>query len=125
MKQGILIVTNNLEFRNLMESFLSRSFDVKMSGNGREAINMVEDGYLPALIICESSMLLPEGRTSIIRLKENTDYQHIPVLVLSEKERCFSGKSTYGFLTKPFTLKDLETRIKNVLKAETEKIEIY
>jgi DNA-binding response OmpR family regulator len=124
MKKGILIVTNNLEFRNLMETFLSRSFDVKMCGNGRDAINMVENGYLPSLIICESSMLLTEGRTSIIRIKENTDYQHIPVLVLSEKERCFSGKSTYGFLTKPFSLKDLETRIKNLLKVEAEKIEM-
>jgi DNA-binding response OmpR family regulator len=124
MGHGILIVTNNLEFRNLIETFLSRSFDVRMCENGMEAINMVENGYLPSLIICESTMLLPEGRTSIIRLKENTNYQHIPVLILSEKERCFSGKSTYGFLTKPFSLKDLETRIKNLLKVEAEKIEV-
>jgi hypothetical protein len=60
---------------------------------------------------------LPEGKTSILRLDEDNHYNHIPVLVLSEKERCCTEKTGSGFfLRKPFCLKDLETRIMNLLK---------
>ena len=123
MRKEILVIAENLEFRTLMETFLSRNFDVKMSGNGTEAIRLVESGFMPELIICESSILLTESRISAVRLEDKNQYKHIPVLVLSENERCFSEKTcSLDFLRKPFCLKDLETRIMNLLR-KSEKIE--
>ncbi len=123
MKKEILIITNNFEFRTLIESFLSRNFNVKMSPDGEEAIHIIENGYIPELIICESSMLLSGRKISCISLEKDTLYKHIPMLVLSEKEKCFSEKTiSIDFLRKPFCLRDLETRIMNLIK-KSEKIE--
>lgn len=121
MKEDILLVTDNLKFREIMEKYLSRSFDVKMAVSGEETLMMLEQGYKPQLIITEFSMSLPDGKRLILKIKENRTYVHIPILVLSGKENAIvrldlikTGNT--GHIVKPFSLIDLESRIKSLLK---------
>lgn len=121
MKKDILLVTGNLKFRAIMEKYLSRSFDVKMAISAEETLSMLQKGYKPELIITEFSMSLSDGKRLILKIKENKVYVQIPILVLSGKENTnlrldLIRTGTTGHIVKPFSLIDLESRVKSLLK---------
>jgi DNA-binding response OmpR family regulator len=120
MKKDILLVTDNLEFRAIMEKYLSRSFDVKKAGSAEETFSILETGYNPGLIITEFSMCMTDGKRLIIKLKETNSYVHIPILVISGNENTIIRMDLIrtgatGHIVKPFSLTELEFRIKNLL----------
>lgn len=121
MRKNILIVTETPEFRILLESFLSGSFDVKVTGNNFEAISVIRNGYLPLLVLCDSLVPLSACIELIQSIKENSSDIHIPVLLMSGKDKSSeiadlikAGASDYIY--KPFRLTELENRIENLLK---------
>jgi len=119
--KGILIVTDKPEFRALVETFFSRNYDVIMSENALEAYTLLENGYMPELIITEFTMSLPDGKNLIVKIKGNNKYLHIPILALSGSDREFARvdlirTGSTGHIVKPFRLTDLETRVRSLLK---------
>jgi hypothetical protein len=72
MKKNILLVTDNLEYRAIMEKYLSWSFDVKIYISAEKTLSVLEEGINPDLI-------------------------------------------TTGHIVNPFSLTDLESRIKSLL----------
>jgi DNA-binding response OmpR family regulator len=120
MKKDILIVTDNFEYRAIMEKYLSGSFDVKITGSAEKTLSMLEEGFNPKLIITEFSVSLPNGKRLIIKIKENSKYVHIPILVISGDENKIMRldlirTGTTGHIMNPFILTDLESRIKSLL----------
>jgi DNA-binding response OmpR family regulator len=120
MKKMILIVTGNNDFRAHLETYLSGSFEVKMAENAIEAYSLLENGFIPELIITEFVISLPGGKRLIIKLKESRKYIHIPILVISGSDKTIARLDLIrtghvGHIVKPFSLTDLETRIKILL----------
>jgi DNA-binding response OmpR family regulator len=120
MKKVILIVTGNNDFRAHLEKYLSRSFEVKMTENALEAYTLLENGYFPELIITEFDMSLPGSKRLVIKLKESSKYIHIPILIISASDKTIARldiirTGNVGHIVKPFSLTDLETRVKSLL----------
>jgi len=123
MKKLILIVTANNDFKAHLEAYLSRSFEVRMTDNAIEAYSLLENGYLPELIITEFNMSLPNSKRLIIKLKESIKYIHIPILIITGSDKTISRldlirTGNVGHIVRPFSLTDLETRVKTLLKVE-------
>jgi CheY-like chemotaxis protein len=120
MKKDILLVTDNFEFIAIMEKYLSRSFEVKITCSAGEALLVLEEGYKPELIISEFSMSLSDGKRLIIKIKENAKYVHIPLLVLSGNENKIVRLDiirsvTTSHIMKPFSLTELESCINSLM----------
>ena len=125
MKKGILIVTANFEFSNLMETYLSRSFNVKIAGNCEEACILAENGFLPDLIISESPLSLSDGKSLTVKIKENFESKNIRILILTGKEKKTGNISLIrtddnSYMVKPFRLTDLERRVRILLEDEAD-----
>jgi DNA-binding response OmpR family regulator len=120
MKKAILLVTDNLEYRAIMEKSLSASFDLKICISAEKTLSILEEGFNPELIITEFTMFLSDGKRLIIKIKENEKYVHIPMLVISGDENTIMRldlirTGTTGHIVNPFSLTNLESRIKSLL----------
>lgn len=121
MRKAILIITENQEFRVLLESFLSRSFEVEVAGNNNEAIKRIKSGFVPGLVLSDTLAPFSECLALILSVKENASKTQTPIILLSGKEKASeindllkAGATDYIY--KPFSLSELETRIMNYFK---------
>jgi two-component system, chemotaxis family, chemotaxis protein CheY len=121
MKSKILIVDDKSEFRSLTKTILSSKYDVETAENGIEALNLLQNGLMPDLIVTDLMMPVLGGKDFVEQVKSSGAFSHIPVIVLSsidksdEKIKLINlGASDY--LEKPYNPAELMARIENLLK---------
>lgn len=117
---SILIVEDNEDLLDILTSLLSPIYKVSIAMNGKEGLKKAEDEQ-PDLIL--SDVMMPEmtGTEMCMRIKQNFDLCHIPVILLtaltsedSKIEGLQCGADDY--IEKPFSNKILLGRINNVLR---------
>jgi DNA-binding response OmpR family regulator len=95
-------------------------FEVIDAQNGKECLEMLENGEKPDLIILDIMMPGMDGWEVINRIQANYKWNKIPIIFLSAKIDSFTktfGKSVaMDFIEKPFDIHDLTNRINSVLK---------
>ena len=118
-KQTILLADDNQEVLQYLEQQLCLDYVVVKAFNGKEALAMIEESY-PHIVI--SDVMMPEmnGLELCKRIKENQNYCHIPVILLTAKsmisqieEGLDAGADDY--IVKPFQISLLKARIRNIL----------
>lgn len=118
-KQTVLLVDDNQEVLQYLEQQLSLDYIIVKAFNGKEALAMIEESY-PHIVI--SDVMMPEmnGLELCKRIKENQNYCHIPVILLTAKsmisqieEGLDAGADDY--VVKPFQISLLKARIRNIL----------
>ena len=118
-KQTVLLADDNQEVLQYLEQQLSLDYIVVKAFNGKEALAMIEESY-PHIVI--SDIMMPEmnGLELCKRIKENQNYCHIPVILLTAKsmisqieEGLDAGADDY--IVKPFQISLLKARIRNLL----------
>ena len=118
-KQTVLLADDNQEVLQYLEQQLSLDYIVVKAFNGKEALAMIEESY-PHIVI--SDVMMPEmnGLELCKRIKENQNYCHIPVILLTAKsmisqieEGLDAGADDY--IVKPFQISLLKARIRNIL----------
>jgi DNA-binding response OmpR family regulator len=114
----ILIVDDDPSIRKFVRANLeARDYEVLLAGDGDEAIKMIER-ELPDLILLDIMMPKMDGFDVCRQIRE---WSQIPIIMLSardgelDKVRCLDcGADDY--LTKPFSLRELLSRISAVLR---------
>lgn len=116
----ILLVEDNVELRSYLAQYLMRSYLVEVAGNGMEALELVRKGA-PDFIL--SDVVMPEitGTELCSRLKSSIETCHIPVILLTslaDREDIIKGFNAGAddYITKPFDLSVLESKISAILK---------
>ena len=126
---NILIVEDNPDLILLMKNILSRKYNVFTSGNGKEALNVLKEQDIHLII---SDVMMPEmdGYELCGNIKNNVEYSHIPIILLTAKtgeedvvEAYQSGADAY--LKKPFSVNVLQARISNLLQAREKRIKEF
>lgn len=116
----LLIVEDNVELLMLMKQLLQQHYHVLTASNGVEALDVVKAHELDLIV---SDVMMPEmdGNELTTRLKENPDYSHLPIILLTAKtqeedrqESLILGADDY--ITKPFKMGDLQLRINNIIE---------
>lgn len=123
MKKKILIAEDNAYVSTLLLHFLGKEYDVTLTINGQEALEWLQEGNKPDLIISDIMMPKIDGWTLLANVRASAYFRDIPVMMLSgleksqERIKCFElGANDY--MVKPFNPQELIIRIANVLKTE-------
>lgn len=113
-KNTILIVDDEPDIVNLTDKFLKLgNFNTITCNNGRDAIEIVEEKSDEiALILLDIMMPGTSGYSVLKEIKQNEKFKHIQVILFTVKsfnEDIQKGKQlgADGYLTKPFSGKDL------------------
>jgi len=123
-KPTILIVDDSRPILCLLEVILGKKFEVFAVTDGFMAINWLQEGNKPDLIITDLQMPNIDGREFISHLSNSIYYDNIPVLVLSGSDEneilkyCERLKIA-GYLTKPFDPVELIDKIRGELPQES------
>ena len=81
----ILVVEDDVNAREIMGRFLQRQdWTVELASNGREALRYL-DNTLPDLIVLDLMMPEMDGFEFIQVLRQNPDWQDIPIIVVTAK----------------------------------------
>lgn len=120
-KYSILIVDDNKEFLQYLESELKPLFrKVFKANNGAEATDALTK-YQPDILISDVMMPVMNGYQLCRYVKEKIEISHIPVILLTAKGDGDSQKMGYKlgadfYLAKPFDIELLLSVVRNQLK---------
>lgn len=115
----ILIVEDEDGIREFLASRLSHDFVVETASQGKEALEIIQHGYID-LVISDIMMPVMDGLELCRRIKDDTQLSHTPVVFLTAKndtnakiEGLKAGAEAY--IEKPFTYDFLHTQIVSLL----------
>ena len=117
----ILVVDDEIDIRELLEFTLTKEgYDVLSTGDGNEAIPMVE-AHAPALILLDGMLPGMDGNDICYKLKNDKTTSHIPIIMLSartdETDQIIGLRlGADDYIPKPFSPKILIAKINAVLR---------
>ena len=128
-KETILIVDDNQDLLNSLTRFFSTNYTVFTASNGLEALDKLKDKNI-SLIISDIMMPIMDGLEFCSRIKTNIETSHIPVILLTAKNKIEDRIDCYNvnadaYISKPFDLSLLEVRVKNLISNKSLKKQQY
>lgn len=116
----ILLVEDNEELLRMTAEALNKWYKVRRAHDGMEALDILAHREVDMIV---SDVMMPrmDGTELCRRVKEDINYSHIPVILLTAKtsveakqEGMESGADVY--IEKPFTIQQLYLQITNLLR---------
>lgn len=116
----IVLVEDNDELREYLSRLLNRNYLVSDAPNGEEGLEKIKR-EMPDFIVSDVMMPGISGIELCRKIKSDIDTCHIPVILLtalSEREDIIKGLNAGAddYLTKPFDLNILESKINTIIK---------
>lgn len=115
----ILVVEDNKDIRDYLTNELKSKFQVSTAANGKEALDFLSKKNVQ-LIISDIMMPVMDGIELCREIKNNLEYSHIPVILLTAKnslpskiEGLESGADAY--IEKPFSMEFLQAQAESLL----------
>ncbi|WP_069659222.1 hybrid sensor histidine kinase/response regulator transcription factor [Arcticibacter eurypsychrophilus] len=118
-KPFILLVEDNKEILNYLSKELNVNYNIKQAGNGHEAIEaLLKDNI--QLIISDIMMPVMDGIELCRKLKNDLNYSHIPIILLTAKNSLNSkieglDVGADAYIEKPFSFEHLLAQMSNLL----------
>lgn len=120
MSTQVLIIEDNVTLREtLIDAFEVDGYNTSSATNGQQGLERVQASR-PDLIISDIMMPVMDGIELVKKLKANPETELIPVILLTAKsmqeDRLLGlGHGANDYITKPFDLKELLLRAKNLI----------
>jgi two-component system, chemotaxis family, chemotaxis protein CheY len=121
MTSTILIVDDSVTILMSMEAILAKGgFTVMKASSGEDAMDKLQQGARPALIITDIHMGQMSGIDLIKKVRVMSGFQFTPILVVttesqqSKRDEARAAKAT-GWLVKPVQPDDLMKVVKQIL----------
>lgn len=117
----MVIVEDDKFMQSILSKYLSNSFQLEVFSDGIETLAYLQEGNIPDLIITDLNTPKMGGLELIKQIKASDFFNSIPIIVLSGEEssemivKCLDAGAD-DFIVKPFNPKELEARIKVVLR---------
>lgn len=116
---SLLVVDDNEELLQFVVEKLAKQYVVFKAHNGEEALAILEKEMINLVI---SDIIMPQidGFELCARIKENPEYSHIPVILLTAKTNIQSKitgleSGADAYIEKPFSMEHLLAQISNLL----------
>jgi YesN/AraC family two-component response regulator len=127
--ETLLIVEDNDELRYFIAAHFKRMFNVHTASNGREGLEHALE-HMPSLIISDVMMPEMDGVEMTTLIKQDERTSHIPVILLTAKvgqeEKIAALRlGTEEYLSKPFSISELEIRVHNVIESRKKLAEYF
>ena len=119
-KRVMLIVEDNDDIRHYVAEAFAEEFDVVEAFDGKYALDYALK-HIPDIIISDIMMPVMDGLDMCRKIKADIRTCHIPVILLTAKDSMQDREFGYdcgadSYITKPFSIKLLRTRICNIFK---------
>ncbi len=119
IRNKILIVEDNAEVRDFLRLCLEKDYDIAEAEQGKSGLEHAFE-TIPDLIVTDVSMPVMDGNEFCQKIKSDERTSHIPVIMLtaqSDAEQQVAGLENGAdiYLTKPFSVKVLQSYIRNIL----------
>lgn len=117
----ILLVDDKIQLLALLKQILKSSYEVVTRFNGLEAIEWMQQGNIPDLILTDIQMPKMDGIQFLQIIKGSGAFNNIPVIILSSREssqdriECLR-QGAVDYISKPFNPEELMVRIERVLE---------
>ncbi|MCI5663768.1 MAG: response regulator [Mediterranea sp.] len=120
MKKTILFVDDKPAIGKVLSMYLGKENEFIYMEDPIKAIEWLNEGNEPALIISDIRMPHMRGDEFLHYLKGNALFQHIPVVLLSSEDSTTERiklleEGAEDFILKPFNPMELKARIKKFL----------
>jgi two-component system alkaline phosphatase synthesis response regulator PhoP len=125
-KKKVLIVDDEPGVRELVHRILSKSYAVLEAQDGAEAVDMSRS-QKPDIILMDMMMPKVDGLTACYLIKKDEATKKIPVVMITavgfdlNKKLSQDIMGADGYITKPFTPKDLQTAVDQFFGESPEK----
>lgn len=120
MRKKILVVDDERTIRMLLENYLGQTYDVTAKSDGLDALNWLNTGNIPDLIIADINMPRMDGFAFVENLRASGYFKEIPVIMLSASESStekvrFLRLGANDYMVKPFNPEELLVRMELLL----------
>lgn len=118
---SILVADDDRVVRRIVTAKLSGlGFEVTEAEDGQEALEILNNGATPDLLITDSLMPRMSGLELVRSIRENTALATLPVIMLTSRggeQDVIEGLETGldDYVTKPFSPDELAARVRTVL----------
>lgn len=128
-KETILLVEDNVALLNSLSERLAKSYNIFSVTTAEEAAEILQEEDIDMVV---SDIMLPgkSGKELCAEIKSDIVTSHIPVILLTaiqredvKMESLELGADNY--LTKPFSYKELQLRVGNILRRQEKLRELY
>lgn len=118
-KATVLVIEDNVELRRYLLEQLRPHFQVLEASDGEAGIRLAQEA-IPDLIISDVMMPKKDGFAVAAEIRKNELSAHIPIILLTAKnddESKIAGwrEGVDEYMTKPFDMDHLITRVTNIL----------
>ncbi len=118
----ILVVEDNWDMSDFICRVLGEEGRIAKASNGKEALEMIAQEQ-PDLIVTDVMMPEMTGDELVAALRQNKQWEDIPVLVLTarpadENQPSLLMKGAQDYVTKPFLVEELRARVHNLVTAK-------
>lgn len=101
-QQSVLIVEDDAVLRDLLHQILQMGgYDVSLASNGREALDLLQGGLTPCLMIVDLMMPVMNGWEFLEACEAEPKYANVPKIVMSAVVDAAAQVSADAFLPKP------------------------
>ncbi|WP_111708241.1 hybrid sensor histidine kinase/response regulator transcription factor [Lutibacter citreus] len=119
-KPKVLIVEDNIELRKFIVNNLNEYYIIVEAENGEEGLKQCEINF-PDLIVSDVMMPKMDGFEMCKTLKQDVNYSHIPIVLLTAKTATQDKVKGYtlganAYVEKPFDLEVLKAQIDSLLR---------
>jgi CheY-like chemotaxis protein len=109
----ILVVDDDPSIRFLLRAILeAESHTILEAGNGQAALEAIDSGPLPDIVMTDLMMPVMSGAELIVRLRSEARTARLPIVVVSSNPEAVANLAVDGIVTKPFTAADLAARVR-------------
>jgi CheY-like chemotaxis protein len=122
-KKNILVVEDDKTMQTLISVLLRNEYNVTSKNDGMEALDYLNKGNYPDLILLDMEMPNMNGRVFVRRIKSDTRYLNIPIVfvtLINNKliTATFKKMGVVDFIFKPFHAEELINKVHDILKSE-------
>lgn len=127
---SVMIVEDDNDMARVIGDILSDSYGIIYASNGKQALEKIESGASPTLVVSDVIMPGMDGIALTKALKGNLATSHIPLVLLSaEVPDVFMQESLEGgadaYLEKPFSPQKLRSTVENLIENRRRVYEFY
>ncbi|MBP5636917.1 MAG: helix-turn-helix domain-containing protein [Bacteroidales bacterium] len=128
--KSVMVVEDDKDMARVIGDILGENYNIIYASNGRQALQKIESGASPTLVVSDVIMPEMDGIGLTKALKGNLATSHIPVILLSaEVPDVFMQESLEGgadaYLEKPFSPKKLRSTVDNLIENRQRVYEFY
>lgn len=120
MKKKIILIDDKSSIGKVVAIYLNKEYDFEYFENPIKAIEWLQNGNVPDLIISDIRMPEMMGDEFLAYMKSNELFKSIPIVMLSSEESTTERirlleEGAEDYILKPFNPLELKVRIKKII----------